>query len=158
MFACDYNDSNSLGQLKDSHRLRAYIPELSHRIMTDLIDAQQLQIQPANCDSPQCDPAVSITRPMCGNLPKLPVSSVELNNTEQTDLTALKAQQTEQRHLYEPLIGASRKCQVVPETTPTALLAGAGTTKVSAHPAHAPQHCLGMRSGLGSTLTSIFFP
>jgi hypothetical protein len=27
-------------------------------------------------------------------------------------------------------MGASRECQVVPGTTPTALLAGAGTTKV----------------------------
>ena len=43
--ACDYSDSNSLGQLKDSYRLRAYVPGLSHCIVTDLTDAQQLQIQ-----------------------------------------------------------------------------------------------------------------
>ena len=35
MFACDYRDSNSLGQLKDSNRLRAYVPDLSHCIITD---------------------------------------------------------------------------------------------------------------------------
>ena len=104
MFACDYRDSNSLGQLKDSDRLYAYVPALSHCLMTDLTDAQQLQLQ--------------------------------LGCTEQTAPTALTAQGTEQRHLYEPLMGASRECQVVPGTTPTALLAGAGTTKVSAHPAH----------------------
>ena len=69
--------------------------------MTDLTDAQQLQLQ--------------------------------LECTEQTVPTALTAQYTEQRHLYEPLMGASRECQVVPGTTPTALLAGAGTTKVGAH-------------------------
>ena len=54
MFACDYRDSNSLGQLKDSNRLRAYVPALSHCVVTDLTDAQQLQIQldstaPASC-------------------------------------------------------------------------------------------------------------
>ena len=45
MFACDYRDSNSLGQLKDSNRLRAYVPALSHCVVTDLADAQQLQLQ-----------------------------------------------------------------------------------------------------------------
>ena len=30
MFASDYSDSNSLGQLRDSNRLRAYVPALSH--------------------------------------------------------------------------------------------------------------------------------
>ena len=56
--------------------------------------------------------------------------------TEQTEPTAPTAQHTEPRHLYEPLIGAPSECQVVSGTTPTALLAGTGTTKVSAHPAH----------------------
>ena len=41
MFACDYRDSNSLGQLKDSNRLRAYVPALSHCVVTDLTDAEQ---------------------------------------------------------------------------------------------------------------------
>ena len=113
-------------------------------MVTDLIDAQQLQIQLDSCDSLKCDPAVSITRPICGTLPELPVSSVELNSTEQTEPTALTAQQTEQRHLYQPLIGA-REWQVVPGTTPTALLAGAGTTKISAHPAHTPHARLNAR-------------
>ena len=44
MFACDYRDSNGLGQLKDSNRLRAYVPELSHCVVTDLTNAQQLQL------------------------------------------------------------------------------------------------------------------
>ena len=45
IFACDYRDSNNLGQLTDSNRLRAYVPALSHCVVTDLTDAQQLQIQ-----------------------------------------------------------------------------------------------------------------
>ena len=42
MLACDYRDSNSPGQLKDSNRLRAYVPALSHCVVKDLTDAQQL--------------------------------------------------------------------------------------------------------------------
>ena len=34
--------SDSLGQLKDINRLRAYVPALSHCVVTDLTDAQQL--------------------------------------------------------------------------------------------------------------------
>ena len=83
MFACDYRDSNSLGQLKDSNRLRAYVPALSHCVVTDLTDAQQLQLQ--------------------------------LDSTGQTEPTAPTAQHTEQRHLYEPLMGAPSECQVVLE-------------------------------------------
>ena len=115
VFACGYRDSNSLGQLKDNNILRAYVPELSHCMVTDLTDAQQLQIQ--------------------------------LDSTEQTEPTSPTAQQTEQRRLYEPLIGASCEWQVLPGTTPTALLApaGAGTTKVSARPAHTPHARLNAR-------------
>ena len=82
MFACDYRDSNSLGQLKDSNRLRAYVPDLSHCMTTDLTDAQQLQLQL------QCS------------------STAQPDATEQTEPTAPTAQHTEQRHLYEPLMGA----------------------------------------------------
>ena len=59
--------------------------------------------------------------------------------TEQTEPTAPTAQDTEPGHLYEPLIGAPSEWQVTCRQaagTPTALLAGAGTTKVSSHPAH----------------------
>ena len=45
MFACDYRDNNGLGQLKDSNRLRVYVLGLSHCLVRDLTDAQQLQIQ-----------------------------------------------------------------------------------------------------------------
>ena len=41
MFACDYRDSNGLGQLKGSNILRAYVPALSHCLVIDLTDAQQ---------------------------------------------------------------------------------------------------------------------
>ena len=44
MFACGYRDNNSLGQLKDNNRLRTYVSELSHCTVTDLTDAQQLQL------------------------------------------------------------------------------------------------------------------
>ena len=45
VFACDYRDSNGLAQLKDSNRLRAYVPAQSHCLVTDLTDAQpQLQM------------------------------------------------------------------------------------------------------------------
>ena len=47
--------------------------------------------------------------------------------------------------MYEPLIGASREWQVVPGTNPTALLAGVGTTKVSAHRTHTPHARLDAR-------------
>ena len=96
MFACNYRDNNSLGQLKDSDRLYAYVLALSHCLMTDLTDAQQSQRQ--------------------------------FESTEQTVPTALTAQYTEQRHLYQPLMDASRECQVIPGTI--ALLAGTGTIKV----------------------------
>ena len=39
MFSGDYRDSNGLGQLKDSNRLHAYVPALSHCLVTDLTDA-----------------------------------------------------------------------------------------------------------------------
>ena len=35
---------NCLGQLKDSNRLRAYVHDLSHCVVTDLTDAQRLQL------------------------------------------------------------------------------------------------------------------
>ena len=52
------------------------VPELSHCMVTDLTDAQQRQIQLDSCDSLQCDPVVSIARPMCGTLPEFPVVPV----------------------------------------------------------------------------------
>ena len=61
MFACDSRDSNSLGQLKDSSKLRAYVPELSHCVVSDLTDAQQIQLQ---LDSTgQTGPTVQHTEP-----------------------------------------------------------------------------------------------
>ena len=117
MFACDYRDSNGLRQLKDSNRLRAYVPELSHCLVTNLADAQQLQLQLDSTAQP--------------------------DSTEQTKPTALTPQHTEQRHLYEPLMSASREWQVVAGATPTAPLVG--TTKVSAHPAHTPRARLNAR-------------
>ena len=65
-----------LVQRQDLLALVQYVPELSHCIVTDLTDAQQRQIQ---LDS-----------------------TVQLNSTEQTEPTALAAQHTEPRHLYEP--------------------------------------------------------
>ena len=117
VFACDYRDSNGLGQLKESDRLSAYVPELSHCTMTDLTHAQYLQLQ---IDS-----------------------TTRFDNTEQTELAAPTAHHTEQRHLYAPLMGAPREWQVVHGTTPTALLAG--TTKVSAHLASTPHARLNAR-------------
>ena len=101
MFDCDYKDSNNLGQLNDSARLRAYVPELSHCTLTDLTDVQYLQLQ---IDS-----------------------TARFDNTEETKTAAPTAQHTEQRHLYAPLMGASREWQVVHGTTPTALLRSALT-------------------------------
>ena len=64
-----------------------------------------------------------------------PQGSIRISNSL-THSPALTAQQTEQRHLYEPLIGAPSEYQVISGTTPTAPLVGTGTTKVSSHPAH----------------------
>ena len=110
MFACDYRDSNSLGQLKDSNRLRAYVPDLSHCMTTDLTDAQQLQLQL------QCS------------------STAQLDATEQAEPTA---QHTEQRHLYEPLMGAPLEWQVTPGAMATPPLTG--TTEVGAR-THSTAH------------------
>ena len=70
-------------------------------------------------------------------------STAQPASTEQTNLTALTAQHTEQRHLYEPLMGAPREWQVVHGTTATVLQAG--TIKVSAHLAPTPHACLNAR-------------
>ena len=64
-----------------------------------------------------------------------PQGSIRISNSL-THSPALTAQQTEQRHLYEPLIGAPSEYQVISGTTPTAPLLGTGITKVSSHPAH----------------------
>ena len=61
MFACDYRGSNSLGQLKDNNRLRAYVRELSHCIVTDLTDAQQLQLLLDSTE--QTEPTAQHTEP-----------------------------------------------------------------------------------------------
>ena len=103
MFACDYRDSNSLGQLKDSDRLRAYVPDLSHCMTTDLTDAQQSQLQ-LQCSS---------------------TCTAHLDATEQTEPTA---QHTEQRHLYEPLMCSSLEWQVTPGAMATP--PPTGTTEV----------------------------
>ena len=143
MFACDYRDSNSLGQLKDSNRLRAYVPALSHCVVTDLTDAQQLQIQldsTATCklqtEPTALQPASCRRNPQHCNLQVADGTHSTATCKLQTEPTPLTAQQTEQRHLYEPLIGAPSEYQVVSGTTPTAPLVGTGTTKVSSHPAH----------------------
>ena len=61
MFACDYRDSISLGQLKDSNKLRAYVHELSHCVVADLIDARQIQLQLDSTS--QTGPTIQHTEP-----------------------------------------------------------------------------------------------